>query len=91
MNTVLAMTSDAEKWQEKGMNASRKPKQMRALQTAVMKGYGSHRPAVEGLALPAIDKPHVIIFFRGEEFDLYVVLEESVARNLREELTINLK
>jgi hypothetical protein len=64
---------------------------MIAIQTAVMKGYGAHRPEVENLALPQMDKPHVIIFFKGEDSDMYVVMEEKIARNLREELTINLR
>jgi hypothetical protein len=73
------------------MGSTKKPKQMIVLQTAVNKGYGSTRPTVQGLSLPAMDKPHLIIFFKGEEFDLYAVMSESVARNLREELNINLK
>jgi hypothetical protein len=64
---------------------------MVAVQTAVMKGYGAHRPTVQGLDLPQMDKPHVIIFFKGEEGDMYVLMEERIARNLREELNINLK
>jgi len=73
------------------MSSAKKPRQMIVLQTAVNKGYGSTRPTVEGLKLPAMDKPHLIVFFKGEEFDLYAVMDERVARNLREELNINLK
>ena len=73
------------------MSGTKKPRQMKVVQTAVNKGYGSTRPTVQGLQLPPMDKPHVIIFFKGEEFDLYAVMEEKVARNLREELNINLK
>jgi hypothetical protein len=69
----------------------KKPRQMVVLQTAVNKGYGSTRPTVQGLSLPPMDKPHLILFFKGEEFDLYAVMSESTARNLREELNINLK
>ncbi len=73
------------------MTTGKKPRQMLVVQTAVTRGYGSTRPTVQGLNLPPMDKPHLIIFFRGEEFDLYAVMEEKVARNLREELNINLK
>ena len=73
------------------MAGTKKPKQMKVLQTAVNKGYGSTRPTVQGISLPAMDKPHLILFFKGEEFDLYAVMSESVARNLREELNINLR
>jgi hypothetical protein len=73
------------------MPASKKPKQMKVKQTAVNRGYGSTRPTVQGLALPAMDTPHIIILLKGEEYDLYAVMDERVARNLREELNINLK
>ncbi len=73
------------------MTSGKKPRQMVVLQTAVNRGYGSTRPTVQGLSLPAMDKPHLILFFKGEEFDLYAVMSESVARNLREELNINLR
>lgn len=73
------------------MATTKKPRQMKVLQTAVNRGYGSTRPTVQGISLPSMDKPHLILFFKGEEFDLYAVMEEKVARNLREELNINLK
>lgn len=73
------------------MPATKKPKQMKVTQTAVMRGYGSTRPTVQGLDLPSMDTPHIIIRLRGEEYDLYAVMDERVARNLREELNINLK
>jgi len=73
------------------MSGSKKLRQMKAIQTAVVKGYGTTRPTVQGLDLPPMDKPHVIVFFKGEESDMYVVMEEKIARNLREELNINLK
>ena len=73
------------------MPAAKKPKQMKVTQTAVMRGYGSTRPTVQGLDLPPMDTPHIIIRLRGEEYDLYAVMDERVARNLREELNINLK
>ena len=73
------------------MKSTKKPRQMKVLQTAVTKGYGSTRPTVEGVTLPTMDTPHLIIFMKGEEFDLYAVMSERIARNLREELNINLK
>jgi hypothetical protein len=73
------------------MPASKKPRQMKVTQTAVTRGFGSMRPTVEGLELPAMDTPHIIIRLKGEEFDLYAVMDERVARNLREELNINLR
>lgn len=73
------------------MGSTKKPKQMKVLQTAVNKGYGSTRPTEQGLTLPAMDTPHIIIRLKGEEYDLYAVMDERVARNLREELNINLK
>jgi len=73
------------------MAGTKKPRSIKVTQTAVTKGYGSTRPTVQGLNLPAMDKPHVIILLKGEESDIYAVMEERVARNLREELNINLK
>jgi len=73
------------------MTSSKKPKQMKVLQTAVTRGYGSTRPTVQGLTLPPMDMPHIIIRLKGEEYDLYAVMDERIARNLREELNINLK
>ncbi len=73
------------------MPATKKPRQMKVTQTAVMRGYGSTRPTVQGLDLPPMDTPHIIIRLRGEEYDLYAVMDERIARNLREELNINLK
>lgn len=73
------------------MAGTKKPRQMKVLQTAVNKGYGSTRPTIQGVTLPPMDKPHLIVFFKGEDFDLYAVMEERIARNLREELNINLK
>ena len=63
---------------------------MKVLQTGVTRGYGSTKPTIAGLSLPPM-VPYVIILFKGEEFDLYAVMSDKVARNLREELTINLK
>jgi hypothetical protein len=73
------------------MTSSKKPKQMKVLQTAVTRGYGSTRPTVQGITLPPMDTPHIIIRLKGEEYDLYAVMDERIARNLREELNINLK
>lgn len=73
------------------MAVLKKPKQMKVRQTAVTRGYGSTRPTVQGLTLPPMDTPHIIILLKGEEYDLYAVMDERVARNLREELNINLK
>ena len=83
--------SITSRFKEINMADTKKAKQMKVLQTAVNKGYGSTRPTVQEISLPTMDKPHLILFFRGEEFDLYAVMSESVARNLREELNINLK
>jgi len=73
------------------MPATKKPRQMKVTQTAVTRGYGSTRPTVQGLDLPPMDRPHIIILLKGEEFDMYAVMDERIARNLREELNINLK
>jgi hypothetical protein len=83
--------SENENRKEKFMASTKKPRQMKVLHVSVNKGYGSIRPTVQGLTLPAMDKPHVIIFLQGEEYDLYAVMEERLARSLREELNINLK
>ncbi|HXY74701.1 MAG TPA: hypothetical protein VEH58_05195 [Dehalococcoidales bacterium] len=73
------------------MTEAKQPIKMKVLQVAVTSGYGSTRPTVYGLDLPKMDKPHIIIFFKGEDGDFYGVMEEKIARNLREELNINLK
>jgi hypothetical protein len=64
---------------------------MKVLQTAVTRGYGSTRPTAQGLTLPPMDTPHIIILLKGENYDLCAVMDERIARNLREELNINLK